>query len=160
MVRAPKHRDSGRRETARLQARPREERDSPADEEGALSRHDRGTDLIEVAIAQKTSGRPVIELRVQPLEPRLRDRRRVGIRDWERDTQRKAQPLLDLVARRAIAVDPLVDGAGLAYASEIRHELRAEEFSQLGRDPRKGRAHRVSVSFEIRARVVDKGHVR
>jgi hypothetical protein len=54
--------------------------------------------LVQVAVAQHASRRAVIQLRVEALEPGLRELATVGVRQDQRNPERDSESLLDGVA--------------------------------------------------------------
>src|SRR5437870_998837 len=103
---------------------------SSADEKRALGGDDLRADLVDVAFAEQTRRRAVVELRVQPLEPCARDLRSVDLCDRLRDLERESQSPLYYLARLAVALGPFVDRTGFLHRAEVGTELQAEDLAQ------------------------------
>ena len=91
----------------------------------AGGREDLWPGLLKLALPQQPGGRTVVELGVEPLEPRLRDLSAVALLEHDRDLQRDAKPLLDEVARLALGFGPLAHSPRLSHTTDIGGQMCA-----------------------------------
>src|SRR5688572_19641765 len=91
-----------------------------------------GSYVLEHTIAKQSRRRTVTELRIQALQPCLRNQRIVARRDESRHLIGQTKPRDDL--RRAdlpLSLRPLMDGTGLLHPGEERDQARAQQLTQL-----------------------------
>jgi hypothetical protein len=116
---------------------------------------DGGADLLDVALAQQSRRRTVVQLGVEALHPRLGDARRFRLAQHRGDLQRHAEPLLHTVGRLPGSFGPLVHGPRLAYRAEICDQAGAKELSQCVNHFGERGANRLSVGREAGSRISD-----
>src|SRR5438093_10197354 len=118
---------------------------SSAAEERALRGDDVRPDIVDAALTKQTRRRAVVELGVQPLEPRPRDLGPVDLCDRPGNLECKPESALHRVTWLADTVSPLVNGASLLHRAEIRAESQPENLAQGGHDLGKAGAHSPNV---------------